>query len=85
MQLSIHLRKANGLSHIYDAANLVTSITAPVGGVLAGGWVIDKCGGYDDDKGTARTLGIMLTGGSIAVVASIPASFLSNVRVLYAS
>jgi MFS family permease len=55
-----------------------TSITAPVGGVLAGGWFIDRMGGYRDDRGTVKSLGLMVIGGSVAVAAAIPASFLSN-------
>ncbi len=55
-----------------------TSITAPVGGVLAGGWVIDKIGGYNTQEGVVKCLGYLAVGGSIAVSAAIPASFLEN-------
>ena len=59
---------------------IFTSITAPVGGVLFGGWASDKLGGYNDAKGIYITLKYMLISGSIAVIAAIPASFLTDVR-----
>ena len=59
---------------------LVTSITAPVGGVLAGGWVIDRAGGYSDAEGIYRSLKLIVCAGIIAVAAALPASYLNNVR-----
>ena len=39
------------VSYVVSSA---TCITAPVGGVIFGGWYIDKIGGYNDPVGIAK-------------------------------
>lgn len=38
----------------------VTAATAPISGVLGGGWFIDFIGGYKDEKGMRTTLSVLL-------------------------
>ncbi|KAL8425766.1 hypothetical protein ACSSS7_008335 [Eimeria intestinalis] len=39
----------------------ITAATAPIMGVLAGGWFIDFLGGYKDDRGMRRTMSVLLS------------------------
>ncbi len=62
---------------------IVTSCTAPIGGVLFGGWLIDRNGGYNDDRGIAKTLSILLPLGAVAVASAFPASFIYNPYIIF--
>ena len=52
----------------------VVCITAPTAGVLSGGYIIQKMGGYNDYK----TIEICLKLGYLAMAVSIPIPFISS-------
>jgi len=54
----------------------VTSITAPVFGVIVGGVVTDRYGGYKGAEGIKRTLTFCMCAGACAAFASVLCSFL---------
>ena len=62
----------------------ITALTAPIFGVLTGGWFIDRSGGYKDDTGQAvyLTLRTCVMFGSGAVVCAIPAALVPNFVVI---
>lgn len=58
---------------------LFTSATAPVIGVVTGGWFIEKVGGYKGIMQRKRALGWLLVFGVLASAASGPVTLLDNV------
>ena len=57
---------------------VICSATGPTIGVLFGGWLIDKAGGYRGAKQLYKTLTINLTLISIAVLCAFLMSYISN-------
>ncbi|PFH32708.1 transporter, major facilitator family protein [Besnoitia besnoiti] len=56
----------------------VTAATAPIVGVLAGGWFIDYLGGYKNEKGMLRTLLILGSWAVICLIFGLCASWVAN-------
>lgn len=58
----------------------ITSVTAPTSGVVFGGWLVDRLGGYRDESGGAarHTLKICCGFGCGAVAFSIPAAIIMD-------
>jgi CDP-diglyceride synthetase len=72
---------------LVNTAFLITSITAPVGGVLVGGYVTDRTGGY---KGSARAAATLYWCSLVAVLctlvgiaAALSTSFWASVLLLW--
>ena len=59
----------------------ITSATAPTAGVIFGGWVIDRLGGFEGDRGPELTSRANSIFGFFATVAAIPAGFFDNFAV----
>ena len=55
-----------------------TSATAPVLGVVFGGWIVDYFGGYNGPRGCYRTSLIGTVLGTFAVALALPAGFFKN-------
>ena len=55
----------------------IASLTAPTSGVLLGGWIVDKMGGYADESGeaAARTMKICSVFGMCSFTFAVPAAF----------
>lgn len=58
---------------------IVTTATAPILGVVFGGWIIDKTGGYRGLENRARALKYNVVFGILAVGIAIPCPFFNNV------
>lgn len=58
----------------------ITSCTAPAMGVVFGGWLVDRMGGYKDDSGEAVCTALKVCSwfGVGALAAAIPAALLQN-------
>ncbi|KAL8269946.1 hypothetical protein Esti_006134 [Eimeria stiedai] len=56
----------------------ITAATAPITGVLAGGWFIDFLGGYKDDRGMRRTMSVLLSWATACFFLGIGAGWTSN-------
>lgn len=58
----------------------IASVTAPTSGVVFGGWIVDRLGGYRDESGgaAAQTLYVCCGFGCGAVIFSIPAAIIMN-------
>jgi hypothetical protein len=60
------------------ASFAATSATAPVLGVVFGGWIVDRVGGYQGREGVLRTSLIGTVLGVCAVALAIPAGFVTS-------
>lgn len=58
----------------------ITSCTAPAMGVVFGGWLVDRMGGYKDESGEAVCTALKVCSwfGVGAMTAAIPAALLQN-------
>ena len=58
----------------------ITSCTAPAMGVVFGGWLVDRMGGYKDESGEAVCTALKVCSwfGVFAMTAAIPAALLQN-------
>mmetsp|Transcript_5092 Transcript_5092/g.12342 ORF Transcript_5092/g.12342 Transcript_5092/m.12342 type:complete len:793 (-) Transcript_5092:104-2482(-) len=68
----------NGDEKIVRLQFMLTSATAPVAGVIFGGWFVEFIGGYKGREQRRKALGWCLFFGSLACVASVFVTLVSN-------
>ncbi len=63
---------------------ILTSATAPIFGVVFGGWVVDRYGGYHGASQTVSALGVCIVFGVVGAGMAIPCAYFTSLYLVFA-